>query len=94
MSEDPITKSRATVITLSIIAVPVLYLLIFPWVVIFRLKHGDNLGVAYRPYGVPWMWLSEKTPLGEPLEAYQSFCENITGDTWHFRLRLEDRRTK
>jgi hypothetical protein len=72
MSEEPARSSHALMWALSVIAVPMLYLLSSPWVVVF---FGANDAVM--AYSAPFFWLRDSTPLTAPLAAYCKWCWTV-----------------
>ena len=79
MSAERSSNSHAVAWMLSLLAVPVLYLLSVPWVMLIQFKGAPLLGGMSRPYCAPFDWLHDRTPLRAPLEAYWNWCARITG---------------
>jgi hypothetical protein len=87
MSSERSRKSDATTWTLSILAVPVIYLLSTPAITfaVVQPVWNENDGAwRYRPghgypdwlktYVGPFDWLRFNTPLGPPLQSYRDWC--------------------
>ena len=79
MSEEPEPKSHKTMWTIWSVAVPLLYLLSVPWVMVICVRLNYTPKVAYIVYASPWGWLYDKTPLRKPLDACASWCVHVGG---------------
>ncbi|MEZ0273919.1 MAG: hypothetical protein ACAH88_03370 [Roseimicrobium sp.] len=86
MSAPSSARSRATVWVLSIIAVPVLYLMSVPpiWVVGLR-TWGNHPPALLEGYIAPYEWLRSSTPLKAPLNAYLRWCLKLPWPGARFR---------
>jgi hypothetical protein len=80
MSEKRSGKSHATAWALSILAVPVLYVLSVPpiWVAGLR-KWGEPPPELLLDYATPYVWMEENTPLKSSLRAYFDWCLRLPG---------------
>lgn len=75
MSEQPTCKSgHPWFWVVLVIAVPLIYVLSWPWVSIYVSRPGASSNSAYRTCGIPWIWLTAKSPLLMPLSRYQIWC--------------------
>ena len=83
MTAERSSKSHAMAWTLSLLTVPVLYVLSGPWV----------LGYAPIPWGVryfaPYEWLARNTPLGHLLWRYFDWCDG-RNNYWFGRSSTSD----
>jgi hypothetical protein len=72
--------SQATFWTVSLLAVPVVYVLTFPPIVILSYNLAGHLGASWMAvYSVPYAWLVEHTPLHGLLRWYGDWWVSITG---------------
>ena len=81
---DAQSHTRWVAWTLSLLAVPVLYLLSVPPLVIWVIDLGGLGTITTAPrwlelYVIPADWLYQNTPLREPLDAYGDWCEKMMG---------------
>jgi hypothetical protein len=77
MSEKSAGKSHVWVWALSLIALPVLYVLSWPWISIWVSNSGSTSNATYRTCSEPWVWLTTKSPLLMPLSRYQVWCWEV-----------------
>jgi hypothetical protein len=85
MNKTPTLGSRATALSLSILAVPVLYLLSVPPVcelsVKHAVKHSVNMPAWVQTYMGPWHWVRDNTPLKPAMMGYARWWKRmIHGD--------------
>lgn len=83
MSGERSRKSHALAWALSVLAVPVLYLLSVPPLEMDSYRRGPTPWMHW--YGKPYTWLEEHTPLQKPLDVYR---------IWHWDRFLESRAQK
>ena len=73
MSREHSGNSHALAWALSILAVPVLYVLTAPPIVFFSalyFRDSQMVGNFMFSYEKPYSWLMDRRPIGQPLEAY------------------------
>jgi hypothetical protein len=80
MSAERSGKSHATAWALSILAVPVLYLLsVSPLAILARGTPRTPPPGWLTLYGRPYVWIWQHTWLGRPLEAYDRWWIELVG---------------
>ena len=95
MEEKPKPSHAGRWIVLSLLALPVIYVLSFPWVDFYRIKQGwvarSSMGSrqiaspVVKAYWLPYEWLME-TPLGPPFWDYYWWCNVKAGNPMHLLL--------
>ena len=77
MADEQSRRPHTLAWAICLIAVPMLYLVSFPWIdqrhFIYCIPNQEY-GPVYQCYAWPWNLLKDHTPLGKTMETYAGWC--------------------